>query len=54
MYALTSSSNSLNANLLQLYNASLANGAADIVDFKDFATTEQQSAYSTGARAVAV
>ena len=44
MYALTSGS--LNANLLQLYNASLANGAADIVDFKDFATTAQQSGYS--------
>jgi signal transduction histidine kinase/outer membrane murein-binding lipoprotein Lpp len=43
MYALTSGS--LNANLLQLYNASLANGAADFVDFKDFATTAQQSAY---------
>jgi signal transduction histidine kinase len=44
MYALTSGS--LNTNLLNLYTASLANGAADFVDFRDFATTEQQSGYS--------
>jgi signal transduction histidine kinase len=53
MYALTSTiptsttpvSPAFNANLLRLYNASLANQSADIADFDNFATTAQNAAY---------
>ncbi len=43
MYALTFGS--FSSNLLKVYNASLANQSADIADFDNFATTEQNTAY---------